>query len=252
MKKFITKITALSLLLTAVPAYAELNINGETSGKTRIGTDLIQTLDIKIDGNVDSSVEAKVLPTNVEVELGATVEAENKKEEAQEEEVRTNTETQSNAVIRINGDRILEEVDLYVNSANSVNSDQDLAVFAKVTAESDSNVQAISSSRNKVELYYDENVKFLGLFDTKMKRKATVMFDANSEAEVKVSKPWWALFVTGDVAANTDIEADIENNLSSSAKASVEASARTQAEVMAAMQAAMQASVSGNVKASVN
>jgi hypothetical protein len=195
MKKIITIITTLSILMSAIPAYGlGVDMVGTTGTKlnmeSSIGT--VQDATVKTNAVVEADVKTEA---NIGVGTKNTVNAKTdiNIEANTEMEVISNTEYKSgatsNALIRIGGKTISVDSNISISNTAEVETEEQLAIFLATTAKSDIKVQSIESSEEAVVVTYQESVYLFGFIGVNMERTARVTFEAETGSNTEVSKP---------------------------------------------------------------
>lgn len=212
--------SALSGALGIDVANSDLGSNADLEAATQVSTDRVG-----VNAALDARTEANTQTSQNTVESSA------------------DTRVDTRSLVRIGGETFDVNLDnaVRINNTNDVDSDQDLAVFAHTLLEADARIVSIDSDTNEVVVRYSQPAKLLGMVDINAQHTARVVFDVDTGATVKVSKPWYHVFVSGDTNAQTDIQTDISNRLSESLTTQSSADTRMQAIVIEQIAAAFAA-----------
>lgn len=220
MKNYLTAML-IAFLSVGTPAFAVVNIKGETTGSINVG------------GNADASTSVK---TEVKADAAAGTSATNSEKSAEE-----------SSVITITADAISASADLSVKSSAAVQSDTQLSSYARNVVKANTEVRDVKLSETQVTVSHRQHARVFGVVPTKVYARATVL----SDGSVKVKFPWYAAAGKTKAEIESKVKASVNAVIpTASAEAAMSAkfTAQTQAQVLEKAIAALQAQFQADAK----
>ncbi len=158
--------------------------------------------EVGVDINVETSVEGSTSGLGAEVEL------------------KNETEVNGETVLELNVDGGTD-----VSVQGDISGDPDFDLFVETVKGEDESVRTVDvDSDGDVEVAYEHEGKFLGLFSVTYTSKTRVETDANGDAVVKVMMPWWSFLVSGSGDVKSEIESTVESDARVAANAEADVS----------------------------
>ena len=222
MKKSIALIASIVLSLgTVLPAAALavdgnsgglVNVNGQTYGLGGVNANASGSVQSDVHGSAGDDVNSDAMVTaNATVDVGSPI-----------------VITRADAEDTTNGGTGAE--------ASSVSSDTELRAYISGVIHHDTNVSAVSSSKDSVKMTYKQPARFLAVLPTSIDATATV----NADGSINVSYPWYAfLFLKNRSTLEGKIHDAVAVDLGNATSADAALSPNVQARVIADVKAAM-------------
>ena len=115
------------------------------------------------------------------------------------------------AMVRIDGEAAAVDAEMRgsIMNANQVSNRAELGIFADSIARENARLRTVEASDDEVTLSFRDEGKLFGFINVGMNRTVRVSADADEEAVVRVSQPWWGVFVSGNTQARTKLEQNL-------------------------------------------
>lgn len=248
-------------LVAAPAAYAQINTTARldstldaAASTSRLDSMVETNSSINTRANMDADTDGDAMVnTTVDADTNASLDADTDMFD-NDNDSSMNQSTNGNSAARITVNGQLIDMDAYsgtgANVSGAIDSDEELAMYAQLVADTDANIEVINTSEQSVQLTYKEPARFLGM-DVSSSRTATVTVNEDGVMDIQVSKPWWTVFVSGDTASNADIKAEIQDQLSMQAMSDVALDWDMQAQVIGAIETAMRIHVGAEAQAAL-
>lgn len=176
MNKTLLSATTLSLVFTLLPFAAQaLVIDTGANGQVTTGGTVVNT---SVDANITASTSA-------------------------------NTEGSANP----NEILMTTSGEAAIMSSAEVHSDADLKNFTTAIATANANVNQVNiGTDHTLSVTYNHKVKLFGFIPMTMQSETRVSADAEGNAQVVTTLPWWKFLVTGDSSIAADVDAALQNS----------------------------------------
>jgi len=201
----------LTLALGALPAYA-------------------QNIDISVGGGVDANTgDTTSVDADAEVEADAEVSTDDTETDAATNTATGFTLTRTDASVTNSSGTPM--------SADSVNTESDLEVFAATTLRTNDSFEGVDVASDRLSFRFKEDAKLFGFIPHQVTSRVVV----SGDGRVEISRPWYSFLASGLSADTaTSIESRVRTALGESAGSM---NTRTQALVLAEIASALAGSV---------
>ena len=241
--KYITIISLAGSVALSIVSASALVIAGDSSAVINTSMhDAVKT-DVKVNVGINANQRSQSVSStsgSVNVNLGT-------KGETSVAEYNARVEVASETILFSRSDVDTDtKAQVEIDSENKVNTNADLAIFARTLIKRDKKASNVEVKDNSVSLEYESMIKLFGFLPIATHTTATVQ----ANGDTTISYPWYATFATTNEAnLNTKIKSSVSSYVNTQAKADAKLSTSAKAQVLAKMYGAMKTDLEASASA---